>query len=49
MAACYCDATIALPFVAHALSERFKKLTRNVPVFYWQNGKLDIGYEKRRL
>jgi len=49
MAVCYCDATIALPFIAHALSERFRKLTRNVPVFDWRNGKLNIEYEKRRL
>jgi deoxyhypusine synthase len=49
MATCYCDATIALPFVSHVLSDRFKKLRRNVPVFNWHDGTLDIGYRRTRL
>jgi deoxyhypusine synthase len=46
-AICYCDATIALPIISHALSERFKRLTRNVPVFNWENN--EILYEKMKL
>ncbi|MEM3597387.1 MAG: deoxyhypusine synthase [Candidatus Hadarchaeum sp.] len=47
---CYADATIALPIVAHALGEKFKKLRRDVPVFEWgRNGTLTIKYEKRSL
>lgn len=32
--ACYCDATIALPLIAHALNERIK-FERNYPDFSW--------------
>ncbi|MGQ9478962.1 MAG: deoxyhypusine synthase [Thermoproteota archaeon] len=46
---CYADATIILPIVIHALSERFKRLTRNVPVFHWSSNGLKIKYEKKRL
>ena len=35
-ATCYVDATIALPLIVHALSDRFKKLHRKVPVFEWK-------------
>jgi deoxyhypusine synthase len=51
---CHCDATIALPILTHALSEKFKRLRRNVPVFHW-NGKpwnhrpLKVTYEKKTL
>jgi deoxyhypusine synthase len=31
---CYCDATIALPLVAHALAERVKR-RKNYPDFSW--------------
>ncbi|MGQ9513999.1 MAG: deoxyhypusine synthase [Thermoproteota archaeon] len=48
-AVCYCDATIALPFVSHALSERFLKLTRYIPVFNWQERNLTIEYKRMRL
>ncbi len=48
-AVCYCDATIALPFIAHALSERFRKLSRNVPVFHWEDRNLTIEYKRMRL
>lgn len=49
MVQCYTDATIALPLVAHSLSEKFKILRRNVPVFEWKNGDLKIRYEKTKL
>jgi len=48
-AMCHCDATIALPIVVHALSERFKKLKRNVPIFKWKNNDLVVKFEKMRL
>jgi deoxyhypusine synthase len=49
MTQCYTDATIALPFVVHSLSEKFKKLKREVPVFEWRGSELKIKYEKMRL
>lgn len=49
MVQCYSDATIALPLVAHSLSEKFKTLKRNVPVFEWKNGDLKIKYNKTKL
>lgn len=49
MTQCYTDATIALPIVVHALSEKFKTLKRNVPVFEWKNDDLKIKYEKTKL
>ncbi|MCW1296611.1 MAG: deoxyhypusine synthase [Candidatus Parvarchaeota archaeon] len=48
-AICYCDATIALPFISHVLSEKFKKLRRLVPIFNWVNNTVEIKYEKMRL
>jgi deoxyhypusine synthase len=48
-ATCYADATIALPIVSHALSERFKKLRRNVPQFLWRNKDLKVKFEKVSL
>jgi len=49
MVACYCDATIALPIVVHALSDKFKRLTRNVPVFDFKNGDMKLTFEKRKM
>jgi len=49
MVACYCDATIALPIVVHALSDRFKRLTRNVPLIDFKNGDVKLSYEKMRV
>ncbi|UCC41256.1 MAG: deoxyhypusine synthase [Candidatus Aminicenantes bacterium] len=37
-ATCYVDATIALPLVAHALSDRFKEIQRKGPIFKWKKG-----------
>jgi deoxyhypusine synthase len=44
---CYTDATIALPIVAQAMSERYRKLSRKVPVFEWMGKKLLLRYEKK--
>ncbi len=47
---CYSDATIALPIVVHALSERLKNLRRDIPIFSWEkSGKLKLQYENRIL
>jgi len=46
---CHSDATIALPIVAHALSERFKKLRRNVPIFEWSENNLEIDFQRMKL
>jgi len=46
---CYTDATIALPIISHALSEKFKKLKREIPVFEWRSNDLKIKYEKMKL
>lgn len=46
---CYADATIALPIISHALSERFKKLRRNVPKFLWKNKDLKVNFERLTL
>ncbi|MEM5843631.1 MAG: deoxyhypusine synthase [Candidatus Aenigmatarchaeota archaeon] len=48
-ATCYVDATIALPIVSHSLSERFKKLRRNVPIFSWEEKDLKIKFERMTL
>jgi len=46
---CFADATIALPIIVHALSEKFERLRREVPVFEWNKEGVDISYEKMRL
>ncbi|MDH5685981.1 MAG: deoxyhypusine synthase family protein, partial [Hadesarchaea archaeon] len=46
---CFADVTIALPIIVHALSEKFKRLTREVPVFDWNKEGVDISYEKMKL
>ncbi len=46
---CFADVTIALPIVVHALSEKFERLRREVPVFEWNKEGVDISYEKMRL
>jgi deoxyhypusine synthase len=46
---CYADATIVLPLVVHSLSEKFKKLKRDVPIFEWRDNDLKIRYESMRL
>jgi deoxyhypusine synthase len=49
MVTCHSDATIALPIISHALSERFKRLRRNVPIFEWKSNEVKIKYEKMKL
>jgi deoxyhypusine synthase len=49
MANCHVDATIGLPIISHALSERFRRLRREVPVFHWNSSTVKIKYEKVRL
>ncbi|MGQ9596627.1 MAG: deoxyhypusine synthase [Thermoproteota archaeon] len=46
---CYADATIVLPIVVHSLSEKFKRLAREVPKFEWEGTNLRIVYERTRL
>ncbi len=46
---CYVDATIALPFIVHAMSERFNKMNRRVPVFEWTGKDLLLRFEKKGL
>jgi deoxyhypusine synthase len=48
-ATCYADATLALPLIARTLAERFKRLRRSVPVYDWNNRRLEIRYERLRL
>jgi len=45
MATCYSDTTIALPIVVQALSQRFRKLRRRIPIFEWKDDDLRIRYE----
>jgi deoxyhypusine synthase len=51
MVQCFTDATIALPIITHALSQRFKRLRRRVPKFDWnnQNESLNLTYQPTRL
>jgi deoxyhypusine synthase len=51
MIQCFVDATVALPIVTHALSQRFKRLRRRIPNFGWnnQNGSLKLTFESTRL
>jgi deoxyhypusine synthase len=46
---CYADATIVLPLIVHSLSEKFRRLRRDVPVFEWRSNDLKITYERMRL
>lgn len=51
MVQCFTDATIALPIVAQALSQRFKRFRRHVPRFNWnhQNSSLKLTYQPVKL
>jgi len=48
MVTCHVDATIALPIVAQALSERFKRVRRNIPRFDWTSDALEITFQRFR-
>jgi len=47
MVTCYCDATIGLPIVTHALMERAEKIAkaRKKPNFRWQDGSFELKFE----
>lgn len=45
MATCYSDITIALPIVARALAQRFRRLRRAVPHFDWSDDDLAIHFK----
>jgi len=51
MVQCFTDATIALPIVVQGLSQRYKRLRRNVPKFHWTsgNGGVTVSYQPTRL
>jgi deoxyhypusine synthase len=49
IAMCHVDATIGLPIISHALSERFKRLRRDVPIFEWRGSEVKIKYERMKL
>lgn len=51
MVQCFTDATIALPIVTHALSQRFKRFRRRVPNFSWghHNNALKVTFQPTRL
>jgi len=50
VACCYSDATITLPIISQALSEKFRKLKRAVPVFEWGNdGNVKVKYRITNL
>jgi len=51
MVQCFADATISLPIVTQALSQRFKRFRRRVPKFNWgdQNTGFNVTYQPVRL
>jgi deoxyhypusine synthase len=48
MVTCHVDSTIALPILAEALAERYKRFRRNVPSFDWTEESLEITYQRFR-
>jgi len=48
MVTCYVDSTIALPILAQALADRFKRIRRNIPRFDWTEDKLEITFQRFR-
>ncbi|WP_455363360.1 deoxyhypusine synthase family protein [[Eubacterium] cellulosolvens] len=48
MATCHVDSTIALPILAQALADRFKRIRRNVPRFDWTEDALEITFQRFR-
>ncbi len=45
---CHADSTIAMPILAQALAERFKRVRRNVPRFDWSGDSLEITFQRFR-
>jgi deoxyhypusine synthase len=48
MVTCHVDCTIALPILAQALAEKFKRTRRNIPKFNWAGNTLNIGFQRFR-
>jgi len=46
MVTCHVDSTIALPILAQALAEKFKRIRRNVPKFDWAENSLEISFQR---
>ncbi len=46
MVTCHVDSTIALPILAQALAERFKRIRRNIPRFDWAANALEITFQR---
>ena len=46
MTTCHVDSTIALPILAQALAEKFKRVRRNIPVFEWTGDSLRIAFQR---
>ena len=48
MVTCHVDSTIALPILAQALADRFKRVRRNIPKFEWTADTLKITFQRFR-
>jgi deoxyhypusine synthase len=46
MVTCHVDSTIALPILAQALADRFKRVRRNIPSFEWTADSLKIAFQR---
>jgi len=46
MVTCHVDSTIALPILAQALVERFKRIRRNIPRFGWAGETLEVTFQR---
>jgi deoxyhypusine synthase len=46
MTTCHVDSTIALPILAQALAEKFKRVRRNIPTFQWTADTLEITFQR---
>jgi hypothetical protein len=46
MVTCHVDSTIALPILAQALADRFKRVRRNIPTFEWAADSLKITFQR---
>ena len=46
MATCHVDSTIALPILAQALADRFKRIRRDIPKFEWTADTLRITFQR---
>jgi len=46
MVTCHVDSTIALPVLAQALAERFRRIRRNIPRFDWAGETLEVTFQR---